>query len=116
MSAKLFVEEKKSCFRPKRKHRNRRAKLAKLCSRQSCNFLEEYYGHRCSRCGVFYPHGGAPWDFNPDDDFEDDYYITCSGCGGEYGNGWSTCICEDENEQPISYFIIDDAYFDDLPF
>lgn len=26
-----------------------------VCSDGLCNFVEEYYGWRCSKCGVFYP-------------------------------------------------------------
>jgi hypothetical protein len=26
------------------------------------NFKDEYYGHRCEHCDLFYPYGGAPWD------------------------------------------------------
>lgn len=42
---------------------------------QHCDhtYVEEYYGHRCTECGVFFPHGGAPWDIPLDDDnWEDD--------------------------------------------
>lgn len=31
---------------------------------------EEYYGHRCKKCDLFYAHGQAPWDYyDEDDDF-----------------------------------------------
>lgn len=30
-----------------------------------CEFQEEYYGWRCSVCGLFYAFGVAPWDEEP---------------------------------------------------
>lgn len=38
------------------------------------NWVEEYYGTRCTNCDVFYPFGCAPWDW-PDDDYvpDEDY-------------------------------------------
>ena len=34
------------------------------------DWREEYYGHRCSKCGLFFAFGCAPWDAddNPGDD------------------------------------------------
>jgi hypothetical protein len=28
---------------------------------------EEYYGHRCKECDLFYAHGCAPWDYYGDE-------------------------------------------------
>ena len=41
---------------------------------------EEYYGLRCSKCGVFYPDGQGPW--MPDDVYEEEhrYDCTCELC------------------------------------
>jgi hypothetical protein len=44
------------------------------------DFEEDYYGHRCKKCGLFFAHGCAPWDegqeYNDDDllPCEDDPY------------------------------------------
>lgn len=35
------------------------------------DWKESYYGHDCTKCGMFCPHGGAPWD-DCDDDYPDD--------------------------------------------
>src|SRR5690242_852784 len=32
------------------------------------DWKEEYYGVRCSKCGLFYAHGCAPWDYVGMDD------------------------------------------------
>ena len=32
-------------------------------------WVEEYYGHLCTACGLFYAYGCAPWE---DVDFDDD--------------------------------------------
>ena len=29
---------------------------------EKCEYEEEYYGHKCKNCGIFYAHGNAPWD------------------------------------------------------
>lgn len=34
----------------------------KYCENDKHDFVEEYYGQRCSKCDLFYPHGCAPWD------------------------------------------------------
>ncbi len=34
-------------------------------------------------------------DWDEFDEEEDEIY-TCEFCGGEYGDGWATCICHDE--------------------
>jgi hypothetical protein len=31
-----------------------------VCSDGLCNFVEEYYGHRCSKCGQFLPNTAPP--------------------------------------------------------
>jgi hypothetical protein len=31
-----------------------------------CNWVEEYYGWRCTKCGGFYPYDHAPWDEDED--------------------------------------------------
>src|SRR5689334_12172354 len=56
--------------------------LYKLRSACKCEWQEEYYGVRCIKCEMFYPHGGAPWEEGFDDDDDDDsIYRTCEGCG-----------------------------------
>jgi len=36
-----------------------------------CFFIEEYYGNRCRKCGLFFAFGCAPWD-DPEDGYECD--------------------------------------------
>lgn len=36
------------------------------CDLFECDWVEEYYGHRCGNCDMFYPHGCAPWDDTDD--------------------------------------------------
>lgn len=66
----------------------------------------EYYGNRCTKCGLFYPDGCAPWD-EPidDDDFSDDgYCYTCHGqgfiltCIDDICHGLGHCIHGDGEE------------------
>lgn len=58
---------------------------------------DAYGGSECVYCGLFYPSGGAPWDV-PIEDTDDTPRGTCEVCGGEWGDGWSSCQCEDEDE------------------
>lgn len=69
---------------------------------------EEYYGVRCTKCDLFYVDGSAPWDYVDEDALaREEYYYnhgTCEVCGGEWGDGWTTCTCdildfEDEEKQ-----------------
>lgn len=53
-------------------------------------WVEEYYGNRCSRCGLFFAYGCAPWDEDglpgddeqPDEDYPDfeDFDAEFPGC------------------------------------
>lgn len=55
-----------------------------------------YYGHVCAACGVLiYPYGSEPWLDVPD---EEEPHGSCEVCGGEWGDGWSSCRCEDDEE------------------
>ena len=44
------------------------------CEEWRHDWRDVYYGWECNRCGLFFPHGGAPWDEPPDGDegFRDD--------------------------------------------
>jgi hypothetical protein len=37
------------------------------CDTFACEWVEEYYGWRCSKCGLFYAFGQSPWE-----DFDDE--------------------------------------------
>jgi hypothetical protein len=68
-----------------------------------CNhrFIEEYYGHRCDKCGVFYAFGCAPWD--DEDWFEQD---VCEYCGKplhEFGD-LGCRYCDRLDDYDITYF------------
>lgn len=66
----------------------RRFDQVTLCDHE---WAEEYYGHRCSKCDLFYAHGCAPWDyygdepgidyvntwFDDDDDWECEFGAAC---------------------------------------
>jgi len=56
-------------------HRCQRGALVRLLEDQEMckhEFKEVYYGHKCPKCGTFYPHGGAPWDFPVDNEEEEE--------------------------------------------
>jgi hypothetical protein len=63
---------------------------------------EGYYGYHCIECDEFlYPFGNAPWDIPTDEEQAQidatEYaamHWTCDICGGEWGDGWSTCTCD----------------------
>jgi hypothetical protein len=67
-----------------------------------CNheWKDVYYGTICAKCGEFYPDGCAPWEWTEEDErraAKEEYYHnhgTCEVCGGEWGDGWSTCTCD----------------------
>lgn len=46
---------------------------------------EDYYGDRCTVCGLFYASGCAPWDDADPDDFDDEDdgepIGSCENCG-----------------------------------
>lgn len=72
------------------------------CSTFNHDYKEEYYGHRCTKCGLFFAHGCAPWDDDDEnycddeddeawDDDDDDFFDcgmmadgTCSQAGSEW--------------------------------
>ena len=61
---------------------------------------EEYYGYKCIYCGLFVPFGGEPWAADDEQVAKDEYQYnhgTCDMCGGEWGDGWSNCTCEEED-------------------
>lgn len=41
------------------------------CPNNTHDWVEVYYGNQCSKCGMFFPHGGAPWDNNYPESFPD---------------------------------------------
>jgi hypothetical protein len=54
---------------------------------------DEYYGTRCTKCGLFYPFGCAPWDDNESDDggegeeeWDFDCHMGSSGVCGAAGS------------------------------
>lgn len=65
--------------------------------------VEGHYGHDCAACGVLvYPYGSEPWAYlTPEEEDalarEEAAYTDgrCETCGGEWGDGWSTCRCEE---------------------
>ena len=67
--------------------------------------VEGYYGHDCALCGVLiYPYGQEPWNVPTEEQQriidEEEYrrtHWTCETCGGEFGDGWTTCTCEVED-------------------
>lgn len=73
--------------------------------------VEGYYGHDCAACReLIYLYGSAPWDLPTDEeqariDAEEYFYThgTCETCGGEWGDGWSTCICGEGGEDGWLY-------------
>ena len=69
---------------------------------------ETYYGLKCQVCGVFVPSGCEPWmpideeDDEEEDDEEEFYgYGTCETCGAEYGPGWSSCFCDELDQDDL---------------
>jgi hypothetical protein len=61
-------------------------------------FLEVSPSGYCFDCRSVLADYGYYDEFDEDD--EDDEYgrtYTCDSCGGEYGDGWSTCICDDDD-------------------
>lgn len=44
------------------------------CDTFACEWVEEYYGWRCSKCGCFYAFGQAPWEDFGEEYGEDDEY------------------------------------------
>ena len=70
--------------------------LGEMRCSSSCqhDWVEEYYGDRCSKCDLFYAHGTAPWCQSADDDFDDDdeHGPRCMSCGGE---GIVDSVCEE---------------------
>lgn len=76
--------------------------MSERCDIFSHDWQEEYHGHRCSRCDLFYIHGLAPWEYDPEEEeriAREEYYFThgtCEICFGEYGDGWSNCECDDQ--------------------
>lgn len=72
----------------------------------SHDWREGYYGHDCIKCGAFVVYGQAPWDVPTDEeqariDAEEYAYShgTCETCGGEWGDGWSSCRCNREDDE-----------------
>lgn len=51
----------------------------------------------CPYCCEVRDDYGNIYDYEEFDE-DDEYYRThtCEICGGEYGDGWSTCTCEEE--------------------
>lgn len=43
------------------------------CDTFACEWVEEYYGWRCSKCGLFYDFGQAPWEDFGEEGEEDNY-------------------------------------------
>ena len=74
------------------------------CDRGNHDYFDDYYGHQCRNCDSFFAFGNAPWDYDPDVEARierEEYYAThytCEICGGEVGDGWSTCVCDMEVE------------------
>lgn len=68
--------------------------------------IEGYYGHDCAACGeLVYVYGCEPWVYlTPEEEDalarEEAFYTDgrCEICGGEWGDGWSTCRCDLEEE------------------
>lgn len=65
---------------------------------------DDYYGIGCALCDTWYPHDGEPWNVPTDAEQarldEEEYYYThgtCAVCGGEWGDGWSSCRCDMED-------------------
>lgn len=64
---------------------------------------EGYYGYDCALCGeLIYPYGQEPWNYLTDEEeaqiAREEYEAThgaCAFCGGEWGDGWSSCMCEE---------------------
>ena len=75
----------------------------------TCEFVEEYYGHRCKHCDVFYPHGFFE-ESEDDDEYEDEYW-TCPTCGGEFWPGGTSCMCEDDEDNGYPDFYSDEDSF-----
>jgi hypothetical protein len=75
------------------------------------DWVDEYYGVRCKHCDTFYPHGSEPWAYPSDDEIarieREEYEYShgrCETCGGEWGDGWSTCTCDRDRPD------LDDVY------
>lgn len=77
-----------------------------MCDDGDHDFYEGYYGTSCRKCGWFAPYGCAPWDVPT---YEEQAWIdaeeyanshgVCAFCGGEWGDGWSSCVCEREDHE-----------------
>ena len=68
---------------------------------------EHYYGYKCADCGEFlYPYGCEPWIDADEEELEREALLMegrCFVCGGEWGDGWSTCRCNLEEAEAIAY-------------
>lgn len=69
------------------------------------DWKEEYYGWECRKCRAFAAYGCEPWTVQTEEDgrqlAEEEYYFShgyCEICGGEWGDGWSSCTCDDPEE------------------
>ena len=62
--------------------------LPKRCQPGEHDWTEDYYGQVCRICGDFMPNVEEDIDEVPE-------HGTCETCGGEWGDGWSNCTCED---------------------
>lgn len=71
---------------------------------QHATWRDGYYGHECADCGEFMCfYGAEPWVYlTPEEEEqlarEEAFYSgwgVCIFCGGERGDGWSTCRCEE---------------------
>lgn len=55
-----------------------RERAQEFCQFTDHEFAEEYYGYRCTRCGLFYPFGCAPWDdaedYEPEEYYSEEHY------------------------------------------
>lgn len=51
-----------------------RERAQELCELTHHDWVEDYYGYRCSQCNMFIPYGCEPWiDFDDEGDADDDY-------------------------------------------
>lgn len=71
-----------------------------ICEHGEHDYYDGYYGTHCRNCDWFAPYGAASWDIPTEEeqariDAEEEFYTsgTCAVCGGEWGDGWSSCIC-----------------------
>ena len=64
--------------------------IPQRCQPGEHDWEEDYYGQVCRICGDFMPNIEEDCDEIPE-------HGTCQTCGGEWGDGWSNCTCDEDD-------------------